>query len=256
MDFYDPDGSPIVTPHALVRHLTRRRSVASLQVEPRAVVAVLDRDVRHLIKHTAATPVKAWHGLREVYRGTLDQEYVTIARSGFGAPSLVALAEELAAFGTKSILFFGYCGSLQHHVKAGDLIVPTEAVREEGTSYHYLQRGIPARADATVLTIITGHLAGCGVAFHKGTVWTTDAIYRETNHKVARFRTQGVLAVEMELSALFAFGAATGIATGALLVVSDELTERVWHPLFFLPRLQRGIRKAREMVLEILPNLS
>jgi len=255
MDFYDPDGSPLVTPNTLVRHLTRRRIMRSLRLEPDAFVAVLDRDVTHVIKRTAATPVKAWKGHRDVYRGSLNGKNLTIARAGFGAPSLVALVEELAAFGAKRILFFGYCGSLQQSVRAGDLIVPTEAIREEGTSYHYLPPGMPALADGTMVATISGHLADRAVAFHQGIVWTTDAIYRETDHKVGRFRAQGVLAVEMELSALFAFGSAKGIATGALLTVSDELTEHAWHPLFSAPRLHRGVRKARQMALEILSTL-
>ena len=256
MNFYDPDGSPVVTPNELVRHVTRRRRTTSLRVEPRAIIAVLERDIQYLTNRTAAKPVKAWRGFRQVYRGSLDGKDITLARSGFGAPSVVALAEELAAFGTKKILFFGYCGSLQDHVKAGDLVIPTEAIREEGTSYHYLPPQMPARGDEAIVTTIATHLADCGVAFQQGTVWTTDAIYRETDRKVAQFQARGVLAVEMELSALFAFGAVAGVAIGALLVVSDELRGPAWRPLFALPRLHQGVRKARQMALGILPKLS
>jgi len=90
------------------------------------------------------------------------------------------------------------------------------------------------------------------IPFHRGTIWTTDAIYRETSGKVAKYREQGVLGVEMELSALFAFGLATGVQVGAILVVSDELAEGQWRPFISSLRLFKGVRKARAIGVQIL----
>jgi uridine phosphorylase len=256
MDFFDPDAEPLVTPRELVKNLTRPWiNAKALQVEASALICVTPHDLRAFVKHLQGEPVKAWKGYREVYRGSAGAGRVTIARTPFGAPGCVALAEELAAFGTKRIIFMGYCGSLQPRVRAGDIIVPTEAIREEGTSYHYLPPDVAVQPHQEILEVIAGCLERKKIAYHQGPIWTTDAIYRETKGKVKKYQSKGVLGVEMELAALFAFGMAKKIAVGGLLVVADELSAEKWHPFFFAPRLIKGVRQARKAVVEIVKEL-
>jgi uridine phosphorylase len=253
MDFFDPDGEPLVTPRALVKNLVRRRIGAkALRVEACALICVIPPDLRALVKRLRGEPVKAWGGLREVYRGYLGDKRVTIARAPFGAPGCVALAEELAAFGMQRALFIGYCGSLQPGVRAGDIICPTEAVREEGTSFHYLPADIPAKPHPDIQKLIVEHLRYHKVPYHEGKIWTTDAIYRETQKKVERYQKDGVLGVEMELAALFAFGTVQNVPIGGMLVVTDELATGQWRPHFLSPRLIKGVRRARAATVEIL----
>jgi uridine phosphorylase len=256
MDFFDPDGEPLVTPRELVKNLTRPWiNAKALQVEACALICVIPHDLRAFVKMLQGEPVKAWKGFREVYQGHAGAGRVTIARTPFGAPGCVALAEELVAFGTKQILFVGYCGSLQPGVRAGDIIVPLEAIREEGTSYHYLPAGVAAQPEQEIQGVIRDCLERKKVPFHQGTIWTTDAIYRETKGKVKRYQAQGVLGVEMELAALFAFGMAQDVAVGGLLVVADELSTESWRPRFFAPRLIKGVRRARKAVVEIVQEM-
>lgn len=256
MDFFDPDGEPLVTPRELVKNLTRPWiNVKALQVEACALICVLPHDLRAFVKMLQGEPVKAWKGFREVYRGSAGAGRVTIARTPFGAPGCVALAEELAAFGTKRIIFIGYCGSLQPGVRAGDIIVPLEAVREEGTSYHYLPPGVAVQPHQEILGVIQDCLRRKKIPYHQGTIWTTDAIYQETKGKVKRYQAKGVLGVEMELAALFAFGMARQVAVGGLLVVADELSAESWHPRFFAPRLIKGVRQARKAVVEVVQEM-
>jgi uridine phosphorylase len=256
MDFFDPDTDPLVQPRELVKNLTRPlRNGKALHVEASALICVTPHDLRAFVKHFQGEPVKAWKGFREIYRGSVGKNAVTIARTPFGAPGCVALAEELAAFGTKKIIFMGYCGSLQPTVRAGDIIIPSEAVREEGTSYHYLPPDVAVRPDQEIQKNIVHCLQRKKVTYHQGTIWTTDAIYRETKGKVKRYQTEGVLGVEMELAALFAFGMAGQVAVGGLLVVADELSAGKWRPLFTAPRLIKGVRQARKAVIEIVQEM-
>jgi uridine phosphorylase len=256
MDFFDPDAEPLVTPREMVKNLTRPLlHVKALQVEPSALICVTPHDLQAFVKHLQGEPVKAWKGFREVYRGHAGSGRVTIARTPFGAPGCVALAEELAAFGTKQIIFMGYCGSLQPKVRAGDIICPTEAIREEGTSYHYLPPDVAVQPHQKILGVIRDCLQRKKIPYHQGKIWTTDAIYRETKGKVKKYQTQGVLAVEMELAALFAFGMARQVAVGGLLVVADELSAGKWRPLFTAPRLIKGVRQARKTVAEIVKEM-
>jgi uridine phosphorylase len=256
MDFFDPDAEPLVTPREMVKNLTRPLlSAKALQTEACALICVTPHDLRAFVKHFQGEPVKAWKGFREVYRGHAGAGRVTICRTPFGAPGCVALAEELAAFGTKRIIFMGYCGSLQPTVRAGDIIVPTEAVREEGTSYHYLPPDVAVQPQQEILSVIRDCLQRKKIPYHQGKIWTTDAIYRETKAKVKRYQAKGVVGVEMELAALFAFGMARKVAVAGLLVVADELSAGKWRPLFLAPRLIKGVRQARKAVVEILQEM-
>ena len=256
MDFFDPDAEPLVTPRELVKNLTRPWiNAKALQVEAAALICVLPHDLRAFVKILQGEPVKTWKGFREVYLGSAGAGRVTIARTPFGAPGCVALAEELAAFGAKRIIFMGYCGSLQPGVRAGDIIVPLEAIREEGTSYHYLSPSVAAQPHEEILGVIRDCLQRKKIRYHQGLIWTTDAIYRETKGKVKRYQAKGVLGVEMELAALFAFGMARQVAVGGLLVVADELSSESWLPRFFAPRLIKGVHRARKAVKEIVKEM-
>ena len=253
MYFFDPDGEPLVTPREMVKNLTRRRIGAkALGVEPCVLICVVRYDLRAFVKMLQGEILGPWKGYREVYRGSVGEGRVTIARSLAGAPNCVALAEELASFGMKRALFVGYCGSLQQGVRAGDIIVPTKAVREEGTSFHYLPPDISAQPHQGTLDVIVDCLQRKKIPYHQGTIWTTDAIYRETKGKVKRYQEAGVLGVEMELAALFAFGMSQKVAVGGVLVVTDELSTVRWRPRFFSPQLIRGMRRARKVAVEIL----
>jgi uridine phosphorylase len=256
MDFFDPDAEPLVTPRELVKNLTRPLlNAKALQTEACALICVTPHDLRAFVKHLQGEPAKAWKGFREVYRGSIGKGRVTICRTPFGAPGCVALAEELAAFGTKRIIFVGYCGSLQPKVRAGDIICPSEAIREEGTSYHYLPPEVAVQPHQELLNVIRECLQRKKIPYHQGKIWTIDAIYRETKGKVKQYQAAGVLGVEMELAALFAFGMARHVAVGALLVVADELSADRWHPFFFAPRLIKGVHQARKAVVEIVQEM-
>lgn len=253
MDFFDRDGEPLVTPREMVKNLTRRRIGAkNHQVEANALICVLLHDLLVFVKLLQGERMRPWKGYREIYRGSVGEGRVTIAHPPFGASNCVALAEELASFGMKRALFVGYCGSLQTGVRAGDIIVPTEAIREEGTSFHYLPTGLSAQPHQGIQGVILECLQRNKVPYHQGTIWTTDAIYRETRGKVKRYQDEGVLGVEMELAGLFAFGMAKGVAVGGVLVVTDELSSGRWRPRFFSPQLIRGVRRVRKVIVEIL----
>ena len=106
-----------------------------------------------------------------------------------------------------------------------------------------------------ILGVIRDCLRRKKIPYHQGKIWTIDAIYRETKGKVKQYQAAGVLGVEMELAALFAFGMARKVAVGGLLVVADELSAGKWRPLFTAPRLIKGVRRARKAVKEIVQEL-
>ncbi|MBW2590763.1 MAG: purine-nucleoside phosphorylase, partial [Deltaproteobacteria bacterium] len=113
------------------------------------------------------------------------------------------------------------------------IIIPDSAIIDEGTSKHYHQGddGV-SRPSSYILENTKENLKKTGIDFHEGLVWSTDAIYRETCEKVIYYQEKDVLAVEMELSALFTVGKFRNVQMGGILVVSDELSTLKWQPGF------------------------
>ena len=150
-----------------------------------------------------------------------------------GAPYAVMVLETLIAWGARRFVFWGWCGAISSEVAVGDIIVPTAAYVDEGTSLHYgVQAGSFSQANDQITTMIANELNNCDADYHHGTVWSTDAIFRETKEKVIRHQSNGILAVEMELSALFSVATYRQVEIGAILVVSDELSTLQWRPGF------------------------
>ncbi len=150
-----------------------------------------------------------------------------------GAPYAIMLLENLVAWGARRIIFIGWCGAISDRVKIGDVVLPTAALIDEGTSKHYGARETAiVRARFPLVSRLGQLLKENDHDFHKGTVWTTDAIYRETRQAVAAHRDNGILAVDMEVSALFSAAAFREVDLVCILVVSDELSSLNWRPGF------------------------
>jgi uridine phosphorylase len=236
-DVFSQDPVSIVDPEAMVRAFVSEKDVTleTLLLDPLALLVFRSQDLRSILeKETGIFPDEAWRCMnRRIYRG----KGWNLALSPWGAPSAVMFLEELAAFGVKKALYWGYGGSLQEDIGIGHMILPLEAIREEGTSYHYLREHAKSTPDPVLQRQFAAALQGVPVSSHEGTVWTTDAPYRETPEKIRRYRAQNVLAVDMELSALYALGRAKGIAVGAVLIASDRVRETGWEPGFHSQKL-------------------
>lgn len=153
------------------------------------------------------------------------QANLTLAGPFVGAPYAVMILETLIARGARKILFFGWCGAISPDVRIGDIIIPTGAIIDEGTSRHYgKDNGSLVRPSDYISGSIKEALRENRLSFYEGFIWSTDAVYRETPEKVEHFQKKDALAVEMELSALFTVGSFREVEVGAVLVVSDEMS--------------------------------
>jgi len=169
-----------------------------------------------------------------------------------GAPYAVMILETLAAWGAKQVIFLGWCGTISATVSIGDILVPSLAWSDEGTSQAYSSKPVTSSSPSDALTCgIKSALQSSALPFHEGAIWTTDAIFRETPDKVAHFRDKGALAVEMELSALFTVSAFLGVEFSAILVVSDDLSSLTWKKGFKDKRFMDTRHKLAEVIAEI-----
>ncbi|MBU8910759.1 MAG: nucleoside phosphorylase [Desulfobacterales bacterium] len=158
-----------------------------------------------------------------------------IAGPFIGAPYGAMLIESLIARGADKIIVLGWCGAVTDQLEVGDIILPCKAMVDEGTSCNYkvLDSETPSSTpDLNLTNQLADHLTDNEIGFQKATIWTTDAIYRETENKVAYFRKLGAQAVEMECSALFSVARYRNVRIAGLLVVSDSVASKDWDPGF------------------------
>jgi uridine phosphorylase len=185
-----------------------------------------------------------------VREGCWQEKPITLAGPAPGAPYAVMVLEKLIALGVRAVVALGWCGSLSPEARIGDLIIPETALSEEGTSGHYPLGESGPTATPDLRRILQERLTAAGVNFHSGKVWTTDAIYRETETKVLAYGSQGILAVEMEMSALFTVARFRGVALAGLLVVSDELFTLTWRHGLRDDRFRRSRQQAVSTALD------
>jgi len=135
-------------------------------------------------------------------------------------------------------------------MNVGDIVVCERAIRDEGTSHHYLPDEKYAFADSELTSDLCAAIERKGILFRKGTSWTTDAVYRETIEELQEYRREGVLTVEMEASALFAVGAFRGVNVSSVFAISDILTEEGWNQGYHSEEKNDGLKQIFEIALE------
>lgn len=175
-----------------------------------------------------ATDLRSEMGPLAVYAFEESGRTLTLAHPGLGAPMGAAFMEELIALGCRHFIACGGAGVLRADIAVGHLVVPTAAVREEGTSYHYFPPSRELTPSPAAVTAIRSLLDEEGIAYRTGKTWTTDGLYRETPEKVARRRAEGCLTVEMECSALCAVARFRGVTFGQILYGGDDVSGLAW----------------------------
>jgi uridine phosphorylase len=240
---FDP-SRPVLSPHDIVSAFTKS-APGDLALPRRAIITFSGGDLNHILSRSKGTLVGAWSGFRQIYH--LDGFQTVAVCSSFGGPNISALVEELAAFGVREFVIWGYCGGIDPSLAIGDIIISKNALREDGVSSHYMENDDP-------LVSSNWFDAWVGKAkdqeFRTGTVWSCDAIYRETRDKVTRYRQMGISGVEMEAASFYSVCNHLGVKGIAFLVVSDLLTEDSWVPGFRTKPFKAGAKRLSQFILD------
>jgi uridine phosphorylase len=203
------DAPSAFTPENLLREARRQKGIEASGVP---AVCVLDPDgdmVRQLRRDGRAHSDPGWACYHtELYRFSEGAIELGLIGCAVGAPFAVLIAEELFASGCRLLISMTSAGQLAQLRPPPYFILIDRALRDEGTSYHYLPAAEFSRADQSLLGLLDGAFLGLKVAVERGTTWTTDAPFRETAEAIAGMQARGLLAVEMEAAALYAFAAA------------------------------------------------
>ena len=161
----------------------------------------------------------------EIYLVNIDGTEIAVTQAPLGAPYCVSIFEEIIALGAKKIILCGSCGCLDSSIADYSIIIPTSAIRDEGTSYHYAPESDEIELDKNIILSFEKTLSKLKIPYFKGKTWTTDALYRETSEKVAKRKSQGAIVVDMECSAMAAFASFRDIEFGQIFYGADDLSQ-------------------------------
>lgn len=226
LDLKDAQAPSVFQPANLLREARRQRGLDHAEVP---AICLLDPDgdmVRHLRRTGRARPVEHWACYHtEMWRFEQDGIEMGIVGCAVGAPFAVLLAEQMFASGCRFLVSVTSSGQITPVGEPPYFILIDRALRDEGTSYHYLPPSRFAEADPVVLARLAPLLADTPVKVHQGATWTTDAPYRETEAAIAAHREAGILAVEMEAAALYAFSRARGCPVACFAHVTNTMAQ-------------------------------
>ena len=207
------------------------RLVAPMDVPEHCVICFFAEVIQWLVEDHGArllTQSVSEIGKHPVYEIDFRGRRLAFFHPGIGAPLAVALMEEMIARGSRKFIAVGGCGVLDNDIAVGHLLLPVSAVRDEGTSYHYLPPTREVQADQKALSAIETVLERHGTDYLRVKTWTTDAIYRETPGKAAAYLAEGCLAVEMETAAFFATAQFRRVNFGQILYGGDAVIPNAW----------------------------
>lgn len=155
--------------------------------------------------------------------GTYKGVNVLVTSTGIGGASTGIAVEELKNIGIKAMIRIGSCGAMQPHIRLGDLIIATGAVRNDGTSDSYIEKGYPAIPDAELLFHLMQTAKRLGYTYHYGPIRSHDSFYTDREEEIDSYWVQkGLLASDMETSALFVIGGLRKLKVASILNVVVE----------------------------------
>jgi uridine phosphorylase len=208
-DNKNPSSPSVFRPEALLREARRQKRLAAIDVP---ALCILDPDgdiVRRLRETGQARPFPNWpcyHTALDTF--TLAGQTIGIVGCAVGAPFAVLIAEELFASGCRLLVSITSAGQITPAGPTPYFVIIDRALRDEGTSYHYAAPSEYGHADPGLVAMAVAAFKSTGLPATVGASWTTDAPFRETAEAIAAARSKGVLAVEMEAAALYAFAQA------------------------------------------------
>lgn len=214
-------------PGDLIEAVRLERGLDTVQV-PEICVLDFDGDLFDgLLREKAGSISRSWACFHtQMIVGRFDGVECGVIPRTIGGPYAVLIAEQLHAAGVRLTVGLTSAGRVATALPLPSIVLADEAVRDEGTSLHYLP---PARTIATPTPTLVDHLARSltGLSeLRRGLVWSTDAPYRETRPQLSAWADAGVLGVEMQAASLFAFGQAKGAHVGVVALVSNSIDRR------------------------------
>ena len=254
---HELDAPSAFKPEELVGAVRAAKGLPDVSV-PSVCVLDFDGDLTDwLVRHGKAVAFQPWACFHTtMYLVEADGVRCGVIARTIGGPYAVLVAEQLRVSGAQLILGLTSAGRVNPSLPLPSLVVVTSAVRDEGTSLHYVPPGKQIACPTPIGDLLKDELSPLGLTVVQGSVWTTDAPYRETRQQLQCHTASGVLAVEMQAASLFAFAAARKVGIGIVAHVTNAVDHRddpfdkgTNEDSFAL--LRAMLRAARTYILEV-----
>lgn len=219
---FDSDKDAIIRPHNLVKEM---------DIPERCVITFFADEMRKIIEEYPSKIIEYFKcdAFRlPIYEINYNGNRIALIQAMVGAPVAARQIEDLTQRGCKKYIVCGDCGVLDKDIVAGHLILPVTAIRDEGTSYHYIEPSREIEMNKDVLNTLEKVLSKNKVPYLKAKTWTTDAFFRETKAKTLNRQKEGCLVVEMEASAYMAVAKFNNVQLGQILYAGDNLDGEMW----------------------------
>ena len=199
------DQASDFTPQALIQAVRTKRGLVSVAV-PGVCILEFDGDITdYLAQSRAVFPWQNWACFHTpMFALEVNGKACGIVPRSIGGSYAVLVAEQLLASGARVIVGLTSAGRVSPKLQIPSLVVATAAIRDDGTSFHYLPASRSVTAPPGPVALLASGLKRLGLPVYEGTLWTTDAPYRETRQQLDQYGEEGVLAVEMQAASLFA----------------------------------------------------
>ncbi len=221
---FDPNPTAVINPAAIHQPIAGCPRTAVSCFERSAFGRMVERLGGKPFAQTSCANLEI-----PVYRAAYKGKEIALYESYVGAAGCVGMLEDLFALGVERLVLFGTCGALDPALKDCGIIIPTAALRDEGTSYHYAPPSDEIEVNTKYREEFTEILRRHNCAYTMGKAWTTDAFYRETPEKMARRRAAGCVCVDMECSAVAALARFRQKEVFQFFHVSDNLGGGDWE---------------------------
>ena len=220
---YDKNTNPLINPKKIINSIEGIFKNCTLCFFTRSIEQIIKEYPNKIIYNFIHTGIN--FPLYELdYKGSK----IGLINAAMGSSIAAIQIEELSAIGIKKIISCGSCGVLTKELTVGHLIIPNIAIRDEGTSYHYIEPSREISVNEHILEIIEKKFIKEKIPYVIGKTWTTDAPFRETPEKIELRKNEGCITVEMELSANLAVSQYNNIEFGQILCSQDSLAGPEW----------------------------
>lgn len=223
-------------------HLTGKDLTNMVQLRPQDVAGYAivpgPKDRLDVLVKKIENPVRNFSFMEyTMYTGTYQEIKLTAINGGRFSTDTSITTEVMCNAGIKNIIRIGTCGALDENIKIGDLVVVDKVIRGDGVTPYYVHKSFQTITDKEISDTLYEIAKGMGVNIHRGTVWTTDALLRETRELVEAKRKEGAIAVDMVSSTLLTIAQVYNVKAAAVLAVSDNVITGemgFMNPLYYL----------------------
>lgn len=223
-------------------HLTGRDLTGMVQLRPQDVgkyaIVPGPKDRLEVLLKKIENPVRNFSFMEyTMYTGSYSGIKLTAINGGRFSADTAITSEVMCNAQIQNIIRIGTCGALDENIKVGDLVVVDSIIRGDGVTPYYVDSNFKTAADKKIADTLEQAAKDSGVNVHRGCVWTTDALLRETREIVEAKRKEGAIAADMVSSALLTIAQLNKVKAGAILAVSDNVITGemgFMNPLYYM----------------------